>query len=144
MKGIRKISGGGDGAPNIVPQLLHQSNLDSKFISLIDKKLITTEFVIAMSNKVESRDNLSKKSVILRPTKQSTKQPTCKSSSNNLVTKPMRLHAHVDNETEHVVTTSTKKEIKFHNATLSGSVTTTVTDNKHINHKEEKITTCRN
>jgi len=44
----------------------------------------------------------------------------------------------VDNETKHATTTSTKKEIKFQNATLSGSVTTTVANKKHINHKEEK------
>jgi hypothetical protein len=44
----------------------------------------------------------------------------------------------VDNETEHVVTILTKKEIKFQNATLSGSMTTTTVDKKHTYHKEEK------
>ncbi len=67
----------------------------------------------------------------------STKQPTCKPSNNNLATKPRRLHAHVDNETKLVATTSTKKEIKFQNAALSGFVTTTMVDKKHIDHKAE-------
>ncbi len=49
-----------------------------------------------------------------------------------------RLHVHVDNETKHVATISTKKEIKFQNATLLGSVTTIVADKKHIDRKEEK------
>jgi len=49
-----------------------------------------------------------------------------------------RLHVHADNETKHVATISTKKEIKFQNATLSGSVITIVADNKHIDHREEK------
>jgi hypothetical protein len=55
LKGTRRIGGGGggDGGLDIVPPLLHQSNLDSKFISLIVEKLIATKFVIAMSNKAE-------------------------------------------------------------------------------------------
>jgi hypothetical protein len=44
----------------------------------------------------------------------------------------------VDNETKHVATTSTKKEIKFQNATLSKSMTTIVVNKKHIDHREEK------
>jgi hypothetical protein len=86
-----------------------------------------------MSNKVECRTNPSK-SVILR----STRQPTSKPSNNNLATKPKRLHVHVKNETKHATTISTKKEFKFHNATLSRSMTTTTTDKKHTIHKEEK------
>ncbi len=92
-----------------------------------------------MSNKVECGNNLSK-NVILR----STKQPIGKPSNNNLLTKPKRLHVHVDNETKHDTTTSTKKEIKFQNATLSGSVTIIATNKKHTNHKEERTMTCRN
>jgi hypothetical protein len=61
-----------------------------------------------MSNKVECGSNLSK-SVILR----STKQPIGKPSNNNIVTKPMRLHVHVDNETKHDATTSTRKKSSF-------------------------------
>jgi len=37
-----------------------------------------------------------------------------------------------------VATTSTKKEIKFQNATLSRYVTTIIVDNKHTYHREEK------
>jgi len=85
-----------------------------------------------MSNKAERQNNLSK-SVILKSTKQQIGKP----SNNNSATKPKRLHAHVDNETKHVATISTKKKIKFQNATLSRFVTTTI-DKKHTNHKEEK------
>jgi hypothetical protein len=60
----------------------------------------------------------------------STKELTSKLGSNNLARKPRRLHVHVDNETKHVVTISTKKEIKFQNATLSRFVTTIVVDKK--------------
>jgi hypothetical protein len=67
----------------------------------------------------------------------STKKPTCKPSNNNPSTKPKRLHVHVDNETKLVAISSTKKEIKFQNATLLGSVTTTIADKKHTNQKEE-------
>jgi hypothetical protein len=49
----------------------------------------------------------------------STKHPIGKPGNNNPATKPKRLHAVMDNETEHVAITSTKKEIKFHNATIS-------------------------
>jgi len=68
----------------------------------------------------------------------STKQPTCKLANNNSATKPKILHAHVDDEIKHAATTSTKKEIKFQNATLLRFVTTTVTNKKHTNHREEK------
>ncbi len=68
----------------------------------------------------------------------STKQPTCKFGNNNSTTKPKRLHDHLDNQTEHAITISTKKEIKFQNATLSRFVTTIVVDKKHTNHREEK------
>jgi hypothetical protein len=61
-----------------------------------------------MSNKVECGNNFSK-SVILRSTKQLVGKP----NNNNPVTKPKRLHVHVDDETEHDTTTSTNKEIKF-------------------------------
>ncbi len=44
----------------------------------------------------------------------------------------------MDNETQHVVTTLTKKEIKFQNATPSRSMTRIVVDKKHIDRKEEK------
>ncbi len=44
----------------------------------------------------------------------------------------------MDNETEHVAITSTKKEIKFQNATQSGFVTTTIVDKKHIDHTKER------
>jgi hypothetical protein len=67
----------------------------------------------------------------------STNQPTRKPGNNNPATKLRRLHAHVDNETKHFTTISTKKEIKFQNATLSGFVTTTTTYKKHIDHREE-------
>jgi hypothetical protein len=100
--------GGGDGGLDRIPELLHRSNLDSKLIYQIAKKLTTIEFADAMSNMVEHRKNPSK-SIILR----STKQPTSKLGSNNPATKPKRLHAHVDNETKHATTTSTKKDIKF-------------------------------
>jgi hypothetical protein len=73
----------------------------------------------------------------------STKQPTNKPGNNNPTTKPKRLHVHVDDETEHVATILTNKEIKFQNATLLGYVTTTTTDKKHTNHRE-RIMTCRN
>jgi hypothetical protein len=63
-----RMGGGGDGGHDIVPQLLHQSNLDSKFISWIAKKLTITKSVLTMSNKAERRNNPSK-SVILRSTK---------------------------------------------------------------------------
>ncbi len=86
-----------------------------------------------MSNKVECQNN-PLESVILK----STKQPTNKPSNSNSTTKPKTLHAHVDNEIEHVTTTSIKKEIKFQNATLSGSVTTTFANKKHTNHRKEK------
>jgi hypothetical protein len=133
LKGIRRTGGDGDGRPNIVPQLLHQSSLDNKFISQIAKNLIVTKFIIAMSNEVERRNN-SSEGVILR----STKQPTCKPTNNNVTTKPKKLHARVDNETKLAAITSTKKEIKFQNATLSRSVTTTTTtaDKKLTDHKE--------
>jgi hypothetical protein len=92
-----------------------------------------------MNNKAECGNKLSK-SVILK----SIKQPTCKPNNNNPITKPNRLHVHVDNETKHVATTSTKKEIKFQNATLSRSMTTIVVDNKHTYRREKKrIMTCR-
>ncbi len=68
----------------------------------------------------------------------STKQPTCKLANNNSTTKPKILHAHVDNEIEHAAITSTKKEIKFQNATLLKFVTTIVANKKHTNHREEK------
>ncbi len=132
LKGIKRTSGGGgDGEPNIVPQLLYQSSSNNKFISQIAKNLTATKFVTSMSNKVEHRNNPSK-GVILR----STNQPTCKLGNNNLATKPRRLHAHVDNETKLVATTSTKKEIRFQNATLLKFVTTTI-DKKHTNHREK-------
>jgi hypothetical protein len=92
-----------------------------------------------MSNKAECRNNPSK-SVILK----STKQPTNKPSNNNLATKPRRLHVHVDNEIEHVAVTSTKKGIKFQNATLSTFVTIIVVDKKHTYHREKKIMTYKN
>lgn len=134
LKGIRRTGGGGgDGGPDKVPQLLHRNSSDSKLISRIAKKLTATESAAAMSNKAECRNNPSE-GVILR----STKQPTGKPGSNNPATKPRRLHAHVDIETQHAATTSTKKEIKFQNATLSGSVTTTAADKKHTDHREEK------
>jgi hypothetical protein len=134
LKGIGRTGGGGggDGGPNIIPQLLHQSSSNNKFISRIAKNLTTTKFVTTMSNKVEHRNNASK-GVILR----STKKPTCKPNNNNPTTKPRRLHVHVDNETKLVAITSTKKEIKFQNATLLGSVTITIADKKHTNHREE-------
>ncbi len=133
MKGIKRTSGGSDGRPNIVPQLLHRSSLDNKFISRIAKNLNVTKSIIAMNNEVECRNN-SLEGVILK----STKQPTGKPTNNNVTTKPKRLHAHVDNETKLAATTSTKKEIKFQNATLSRYVTTTTTTNKkHTYHKEE-------
>ncbi len=68
-----------------------------------------------MNNKVEHRNNPSE-NVILR----STKRPTSKPNSNNLATKPRRLHVHVDNETEHTATTSTNKEIKFSECHTTG------------------------
>jgi hypothetical protein len=86
-----------------------------------------------MSNKAECGNNLAK-NVILRSTKHLISKP----SNNNLVTKPRRLHVHVDNNTEHATITSTKKEIKFQNATLLGSMTTIAIDKKHIDHKGEK------
>jgi hypothetical protein len=126
LKGITRTGGGGgDGRPNIVPQLPHQSSLDNKFISRIAKNLTVTKSIIAMSNEAECRNNFSE-GVILR----STKQPTSKPTNNNVTTKPKRLHAHVDNETKFGATISTKKEIKFQNATLSRSVTTTTTANE--------------
>jgi hypothetical protein len=73
LKGIRRIGGGGgggggDGGPDIIPQLLHQSNSNNKFISWIAKKLIAIEYVTAMKNKAEHQNNLLE-SVILRSTK---------------------------------------------------------------------------
>jgi len=133
LKGMSRTGGGGDGGPDTVPQLLHRSSSDSKLISRIAKKLTPTESAAAMSKKAERRKNPSE-GVILR----STKQPTGKPGSNNPATKPRRLHAHVDNETQHAATTSPKKEIKFQDATLSGSVTTTAADKKHTDHREEK------
>jgi hypothetical protein len=94
FKGIMRIGGGGDGGPNIVPWLLHGSNLDSKLISQIAKILTVMEFAATMSRKVECRNN-PLESVILR----STKQLIGKLDNNNPATKPRRLHAHVDNET---------------------------------------------
>jgi hypothetical protein len=44
----------------------------------------------------------------------------------------------VDNKTEHATTISTKKEIKFQNATLLGPATIIAADNKRRNHREEK------
>jgi hypothetical protein len=119
LKGIKRTSDGGDGGPNIIPHLLHQSSSKNKLISRIAKNWTT----ITMSNKVEHQNNPSK-GVILR----STKQPTCKHGNNNLVTKHKRLHAHVDNETKLATTTSIKKEIKFQNATLSIFMTTTIVE----------------
>jgi hypothetical protein len=43
----------------------------------------------------------------------------------------------VDNELKHDATTSTKKEIKFQNATLLGSVTITTTDKKHVDRTKD-------
>jgi hypothetical protein len=45
-------------------------------------------------------------------------QPIGKPGSNNLATKPNKLHVHVDNEIKHVATTSIKKEIKFQISTI--------------------------
>jgi hypothetical protein len=45
-------------------------------------------------------------------------QPIGKPNSNNLATKPKKLHVHVDNETKHAATTSIKKEIKFQVSTI--------------------------
>jgi hypothetical protein len=66
---IRRIGGGGgDGGLDIIPQLLHRSNSNNKFISQIAKKLIAIEYVVAMKNKAEHQNNILE-SVILRSTK---------------------------------------------------------------------------
>jgi hypothetical protein len=64
-------------------------------------------------------------------------QPIGKPGSNSLTTKPMRLHVHVDNETKHATTTSTRRKSSF-KPQLLGSVTITATNKKHTYHMEQK------